>query len=744
MIKVKVHEISKNFDISSKDILGYLEAQGLGGKKSMSVLEEHEADILLEIITQKFDTGADVESLYAVKEAAKEQSVNVAEISEEEIGPKEAEVRARHVDTRANTVDLSKITDDKIEELVSDIQDDSMEKKQKIKKGGPVVKAKRPEDLQKQQNKQVQPKVKKELITITIPEGITVSELAEKLGVGATEVIKRLMLLGTIAGINDPLEFDMAALLAEDLGAKAEKEIIITQEDRLFNDTEDANEQLKTRPPVVVVMGHVDHGKTSLLDAIRKTNVTEKEAGGITQHIGAYSVNINNRAITFLDTPGHAAFTAMRARGAQATDIAILVVAADDGIMPQTVEAINHAKAAGVKIIVAINKMDKPDANPERIKQELTEHELLAEEWGGDIICVPVSAKQGMGIDLLLEMILLVADMEDYKANPDRLAKGTVVEAKLDKGRGPVATVLVQNGTLKSGDLIVAGTSIGKIRAMVDDKGHKVKKAGPSMPVEIIGLSEVPVAGDIFYAVENEKMAKDVVEKRKFKEKEDVFSRHTRVTLDDLFNQISQGEVKDLNIIIKADVQGSVEAVRGSLDKLSNDEVRVKIIHGGVGAINENDIALADASNAIIVGFNVRPNAGAVSAAQIKGVDVRTYRVIYEAIEQIEAAMKGMLAPKFKEIITGHAEVRQTFKVTGVGTIAGCYMTDGKISRNTQVRIVRDGIVIHEGVLDTLKRFKDDVKEVAEGYECGICIERFNDIKEGDIIEGFAMEEIKS
>ena len=546
-----------------------------------------------------------------------------------------------------------------------------------------------------------------------------------------------------MASISQTIDFDTAALIGADMGYNVEKEIIITDEDRLFNDVEDNPEDLEPRSPVVVVMGHVDHGKTSLLDAIRNTNVIAKEAGGITQHIGAYRVRIRDKKITFLDTPGHEAFTTMRMRGAQVTDVAILVVAADDGIMPQTVEAINHAKAAGVTIIVAINKIDKEGANPDRIKQELMEYELVPEEWGGDTICVPISAKFNQNIDELLEMVTLVADMKELKANPNRNAKGTVIEAQLDKGRGPVATVLVQNGTLKTGDIVVAGTATGRVRAMVDDRGNKVKKAGPSVPVEIIGLSEVPEGGDILYAVDDEKKAKAVVEKRKEKIKEDTIKSRAAVSLDALFDQIKQGEVKDLNIIVKADVQGSVEAVKQSLSKLSNEEVRVCCIHGGVGGVTETDVMLAAASNAIIVGFNVRPDNGALASAKQNDVDIRLYRVIYHAIEEIEAAMKGMLAPKFRENVLGHAEVRNTFKVSGVGTIAGGYVLDGKISRNSQVRIVRDGIIVHEGVLSSLKRFKDDVKEVASGYECGIGIENYNDIKESDVIESFVMEEIK-
>ena len=526
------------------------------------------------------------------------------------------------------------------------------------------------------------------------------------------------------------------------MGAKVEHEVHVTIEEKLFDESEDMEENLQPRDPVVVVMGHVDHGKTSLLDAIRKTKVTEGEAGGITQHIGAYRVKVGGRPITFLDTPGHAAFTSMRARGAQITDIAILVVAADDGIMPQTIEAINHAKAAKVPIIVAVNKIDKEGANPDRILQQLTEYELVPEEWGGETIVCNISAKFGQGIENLLEMVLLTAEVADLKANPNRQAKGTVIEAKLDKGRGPVATVLVQNGTLHAGDAVIAGTAVGRVRAMTDDDGRKIKSAGPSVPVEIIGLGEVPGAGDIFYAVEDEKMARQLVEQRKEKEKEERNKAFHKVTLDNLFASIQEGQMKELNIIVKGDVQGSVEAVRASLEKLSNEEVRVKVIHGAVGAINESDVMLASASGAVIVGFNVRPDRAAADSAAQQGVDMRMYRIIYDCIEEMEQAMKGMLAPKFREAVLGHAEVRTTFRVSGVGTIAGCYVQDGKIQRNAQVRIVRDGIVIHEGVLSSLKRFKDDVKEVASGYECGCGFENFNDIKEGDVFEAFVMEEI--
>jgi translation initiation factor IF-2 len=582
------------------------------------------------------------------------------------------------------------------------------------------------------------------LTSITIPETITVKDLAEALKKTSTEIIKKLMNYGMMATLNQEVDFDTATLIADEYNVKTEKAVIINEEDILFDDSEETDpEKLVPRPPVVVVMGHVDHGKTSLLDAIRSTHVIESEAGGITQHIGAYTVNINDRNITFLDTPGHEAFTAMRARGAQVTDIAILVVAADDGVMPQTVEAINHAKAANVSIIVAINKIDKPGANPDRVKQELTQHGIVSEEWGGDVICVNVSAKKRENIDQLLEMVLLTADMLELKADPNRQAKGTVIEAKLDKNRGPLATVLVQRGTLKVGDSLVTGATVGRIRAMVDDKGNMVKSAGPSKPVEILGLSEVPEAGELFYAIEDEKVARHLAEKRKIRQKEEQMHATSKVTLDDLFKQIQEGKVKDLNIIIKADVQGSVEAVKQSLEKLSNDEVRVKVIHGGVGAITESDVTLADVSNAIIIGFNVRPGANVADYAENVGVDLRLYSIIYNAIEDIEAAMKGLLEPTFKEVVLGHTEIRQIFKVSGVGSIAGCYVLDGKILRNSDIRIIRDGIVVHEGKLASLKRFKDDAKEVLQGFECGLSIERFNDIKEKDIIESYAMEEVK-
>ena len=736
MAKIRIYELSKDFNIGSKDMVAFLNDFGIIQKNHMSTLEENELDLIFEHYSQLYPGDVSAFEKTPVKPEKQEK------LQKESKQPKAhtvIEKKSRIVDTRPNVVELDKLDEEKIEELVSEKLIDTGKQKQKLKKASARQKQ------EKRNNKIVKPvaKPKQEKINVLIPDEISVGELSERLKMPSVEVIKKLMALGIMASVSQVIDFDVASLVAEDLGATVEKEIIITEEDRLFNDTEDAEEDLLPRSPVVVVMGHVDHGKTSLLDAIRDTSVIETEAGGITQHIGAYKVKIHDKDITFLDTPGHEAFTAMRARGAQVTDIAILVVAADDGIMPQTIEAINHAKAAGVSIIVAINKIDKEAANADKVKQELTEYGLVPEEWGGDTICVPVSAKQRQNIDTLLEMVILVAEMKELKANPNRMAKGTVIEAKLDKGRGPVATVLVQNGTLKSGDVIVAGTCVGRIRAMVDDKGNTVKTALPSTPVEIIGLSEVPEGGDIFYAVDDERKARQVVEHRKEKIKAERVQNRQAVSLDDLFEQIKEGEMKELDIIVKADVQGSVEAVKQSLEKLSNEEVRVKVIHGGVGAIRESDIMLASASNAIIVGFNVRPDAGARASAEQQGVDVRLYRVIYNAIEEIEAAMKGMLAPTYVEKVLGHCEVRTTFKVSSVGTIAGCYVQDGKILRNSEVRIVRDGIVVHEGVLSSLKRFKDDAKEVAAGYECGATIENYNDIKEGDVIESFIMEEVQ-
>ncbi len=586
-------------------------------------------------------------------------------------------------------------------------------------------------------------KARKAQLKVQIPDEITVGELATRLKVTASEVIKRLMMLGVMASISQVVDFDTASIVAEELGAKVEKEVIVTIEERLFEEVEDTAENTEKRPPVVVVMGHVDHGKTSLLDAIRKTNVTSGEAGGITQHIGAYQVVAGGETITFLDTPGHEAFTSMRQRGAMVTDIAILVVAADDGIMPQTVESINHAKAADIPIIVAINKIDKPTANPDKVKQELTEYGLVPEEWGGDTICVPVSAKMGMGIDGLLEMVNLTSEVNEYKANPNRRAKGAVIEARLDKGLGPVATILVQNGTLHKGDVLIAGTAVGRVRVMQNDKGERIESAGPSTPVEITGLTEVPSAGDLFDAVEDEKLARELAEKRTQAIKEERFSSYQKVTLDNLFSQIAQGEMKELPIIVKADVQGSAEAVKQSLEKLSNEEVRVKVIHAAVGAVNKSDVMLASASNAIIIGFNVRPDPTAKADAEHDQVEMRMYRVIYDALEDVKAAIKGMLAPKFREVELGHAEVRSVFKLSSAGTVAGCYVKEGKVARHAKIRVVRDGIVIAEDEILSLKRFKDDQREVAAGYECGIGLEKFNDIKEGDIFESFIMEEYR-
>ena len=583
---------------------------------------------------------------------------------------------------------------------------------------------------------------KKQQLKVEIPDEISVGELASRMKKTASEVIKQLFKLGVFASVSDVIDYDTAALVAMELGCKVEKEVIVTVEERLIDDHEDKPEDLLPRAPVVVVMGHVDHGKTSLLDYIRHANVVSGEAGGITQHIGAYTVEINGSPITFLDTPGHEAFTSMRARGAMVTDIAILVVAADDGIMPQTIESINHAKAANIPVVVAINKMDTVGANPDRIKQQLTEYDLVPEEWGGDTIVCPISAKTGMGIDNLLENLVVLAEVQELKANPNRAAKGTVIEARLDKGRGPIMTVLVQNGTLKAGDIIIAGTAVGRVRTMINDKGQRVTEAGPSTPVEISGLSEVPSAGDVFNAVADERMARELAEERRVQQMNNSMGGTKKVSLEDIFSQIKSGEMKTLNIIVKADVQGSAEAVKSSLEKISNDEVRVKVIHSAVGAINESDVMLAATSGAIIVGFNVRPDNAARDSAARSNVDMRMYRVIYDCINEIEAAMKGMLAPQFKEVIIGHAEVRETYKVSKVGTVCGCYCTDGKIQRGCEVRVLRDNIVIHEGELASLRRFKDDVKEVASGYECGMQVEKFNDIKIGDVIECFVMEQI--
>ena len=802
MIKYRVHEVAKDLNVPSKDIITLLGKHFDTPKKHMTVLTEEELNVVFEHFTQKNQ----VESFDAYFASGKKEEGDEKEQPKEEKNPVSAEkqepvsappqqnkkpegqkpgqqnvrhpqsgrpagqqnrphpqtgntpaatvsesgstgTRGRHVDMRTSQVNLDKYNEKYDNIATSSIGNkDTGVKKQKLtqrsaQRGRPQF-SRKDKEAQKMRRLEME-RQRRQKLEITIPDEIQVGELAARLKVTAAEVIKRLMALGVMASVTEVIDYDTAAMVAMEIGAKVEKEVILTIEDRLIDDSEDNDENLQERSPVVVVMGHVDHGKTSLLDAIRHANVTSTEAGGITQHIGAYRVMVNGRPITFLDTPGHEAFTSMRARGAQVTDIAILVVAADDGIMPQTVEAINHAKAAGVSIIVAINKMDKDTANPDKVKQELTEYELVPEEWGGDVICVPVSAVTKQGIDTLLEMVQLVADMKELKANPDRLAKGTVIEAKLDKGRGPVATVLVQNGTLHTGDVIIAGTALGRVRVMLDDHGQQVEEAGPSVPVEITGLAEVPSAGDTFNAVEDERLARELVEQRRHEQKEEVFKSYQKVTLDNLFSQIAEGEMKELPIIVKADVMGSVEAVRQSLEKISNDEVRVRVIHGAVGAVSESDVMLAEASNAIIVGFNVRPDPVAKENAEQSGVEIRLYRIIYDAIEDVTAAMKGMLAPKFKDVDLGRAEIRQVYKITGVGVVAGCYVLEGKITRNANIRVVRDGIIVADDKLSSLKRFKDDVREVASGYECGMTMEKFNDIKEGDILEAYVVEEYR-
>jgi len=661
--------------------------------------------------------------------------------------PVEKERTERKVNTRAVEINLDKYNEHYEHIAPQDRMRDNHQSKQKLKQKSQMKKkdkfsTKKETEAEKLQRLALE-RARKQQLKVLIPEEITVSELATRLKVTVTDVIKKLMMLGVMAAQHEVIDFDTASLVAMEYDAKIEKEVIVTIEEKLIKDEEDDADSLEERSPVVVVMGHVDHGKTSILDKIRNANVTSTEAGGITQHIGAYQAKVGDRYVTFLDTPGHEAFTSMRARGAAVTDIAVLVVAADDGIMPQTVEAINHAKAAGVSIIVAINKMDKPTANPEKVKQELTEYELVPEEWGGDVICVPVSALTGEGIDTLLEMITVVADVLELKANPNRLAKGTVVEARLDKGRGPVATLLVQNGTLHTGDIIIAGATVGRVRKMINDHGKEVQVAGPSVPVEITGMSEVPSAGDTFNAVENERLARELVEERLYNQKEEQFKSFQKVTLDNLFSQIAEGEVKELPIVVKADVQGSAEAVKQSLEKLTNDEVRVRVIHTGVGAINRSDVMLANASNAIIIGFNVRPDPVAKIDAENENVEMRMYRIIYDAIDDVQDAMKGMLAPKTREVELGRAEVRQVYKISGVGAVAGSYVLEGKVARDALIRVVRDGVVLVEDKIDSLKRFKNDAKEVAQGYECGIGLEKFNDIKEGDIFESFIIEEYR-
>ena len=790
--KYRVHEVAKDFGLPTKTVTEILTKYVAAPKNHMQVLSDHELSVIFDYLTQH-NQVANIQAIYAdaYQEKAKEtpkaapaakpaaqQPAQPAKPAQQQparqggqgaTAAKQAQQPAQQakpvqqpvqqpttrvpqkkiVDTRkGGDVNLAKY-DERLEDLGGERGARMQQKggKEKFRnnnqrRGNMTFSNKRKQDEAERMRKLQLEIAKKAPLKVQIPDEISVGELASRMKKTGAEVVKCLMKNGVMASLSQIIDFDTAAIIAEELGCKVEKEVVVTIEEKLIDDHEDKPEDLVPRAPVVVVMGHVDHGKTSLLDAVRNTNVAAGEAGGITQHIGAYQVQINGKPITFLDTPGHEAFTSMRARGAMITDIAILMVAADDGIMPQTVESINHAKAAGIPIIVAINKMDKPEANPERIKQQLTEHGLVCEEWGGETIVCPISAKTGMGVDNLLEMLTLTAEVGELKANPNRAAQGTVIEARLDKGRGPVATLLVQNGTLKQGDIIIAGTAVGRVRTMTDYKGIRLTEAGPSVPVEIAGLSEAPTAGSPFFAVADERMARELVEQRKAEEKAKSAAPVQKVSLENLFDQIQAGERKELALIVKADVQGSVEAVKASLEKLSNDEVNVRVIHGGVGAINESDVMLAASSNAIIVGFNVRPDAAARDGAVRQNVDMRMYRVIYDCIDEIEAAMKGMLAPKYREVVLGHAEVRQTYKVSGVGTIAGCYVLDGKIVRACSVRVVRDGIVIHEGSLASLKRFKDDAKEVVQRFECGLTVEKFNDIKEGDIIEGFTMEEV--
>ena len=801
MIKYRVSDVAKDLGVPTKEVVELLAKYVQPAKKSATALDEHELDIVFEHYTQKHATDS-LDAYFATANDKKPEpapapveerpaasaSADAAATAAPQGGARPAAKPAqaapaarpgarpaasagangqprrqdkpkaapqpqqpqerRTVDTRKPQMVATNKYDEKFDVMAQTSSrvrgDGGAVKKQKInQRSKQTYRKQRRRETEKERLERIQQERKQKHATIRVGEQITVGELAARLKATSGEVIKKLMMLGVMASVNEEIDFDTAYLVAGEFHTKVEKEVVVTIEDRIIDDSEDKDENLVPRDPVVVVMGHVDHGKTSILDAIRKTSVTSGEAGGITQHIGAYRTQVNGQNITFLDTPGHAAFTSMRARGAQVTDIAILVVAADDGIMPQTVEAINHAKAAGVSIIVAINKMDKPEADPDRIMQQLTEYELVPEAWGGDVICVPVSAHTGMGLEDLLESVLLVAEMKDLRANPDRAAKGTVIEARLDKGRGPIATVLVQNGTLHTGDILVAGMTVGRVRGMTDENGNKVESAGPSVPVEIMGLDEVPASGDIFNAVADERLARELVEQRKTAAKEEVFNQYKKVTLDNLFDQMHEGEMKELSIIVKADVQGSVEAVTQSLQKLSNDEVRVRVIHGAVGAVTENDVMLADASNAIIVGFNVRPDPLAQVAADNAGVDMRMYRVIYDAIEEVETAMKGMLAPKTREVLHGRAEVRQVYRITGVGLVAGCYVLDGKVCRNDLLRIVRDGIIIGDDKMVSLKRFKDDQKEVAQGYECGIGLEKFTDIKEGDIYETYVIEEYR-
>ena len=806
MKKYRVNEVAKDLNVENKDVIEALKPFSDEPKKYMTALTEEDLDVVFDTFTKensvesfdayfaeredaqatssskeapesKENTTAKVQEKAvvekektAVKPAVKESKSNAANKNNKQTKPaaqKQEKTMQDKKDTAANTVvttsdavqkPAGRIVDtrtsqvnmdrynEKYDRLASEkVKTDQTVNKQKLTQRSSQYRGK-PKNSRKETEaerlKRIQLERQKKQMTITIPDEIVVNELALRLKATAAEVIKKLMMMGVMATVNDVIDFDTASLIAMEFHAKVEKEVVVTIEEQIIDDSEDEDDNLVPRAPVVVVMGHVDHGKTSLLDAIRKANVTKSEAGGITQHIGAYRVPVGDGEITFLDTPGHEAFTTMRARGAQVTDIAILVVAADDGIKPQTVEAISHAKAAGVSIIVAINKMDKPTANPDRVKEQLTQHEILPEEWGGDVPCMPISALTGEGIQELLEMVMLVADMKELKANPDRAAKGTVIEARLDKGRGPIATILVQNGTLNIGDSIVAGTTVGRVRAMTNDRGELVKSAGPSVPVEITGLDDVPTGGDIFNAVSDERLGRQLVEQRRSQQKEERFNAQTKVTLDNLFDQMQEGQMKELQIIVKADVQGSFEAVKQSLEKLSNDEVRVRVIHGGVGAISESDVMLASASNAIIIGFNVRPDPVAEENAKRDGIDLHLYRIIYEAIEDVQAAMKGMLAPKYRELFYGRAECRQVYKISNVGIVMGSYVTDGKIVRNSLVRIVRDGIIIADDKIASLRRFKDDVKEVKAGYECGFVFANFNDIKEGDLVEAFKMVEV--
>ncbi len=768
MSKTRVHELAKTLEISSKELLVKLKEMGIEAKSHSSGLDD-------EAVNRVMETYGKKNSPEPVKEEKKEEKKSQPDNNRKPVNnaqrknDRKPEPKAEKKPDNRHDRNQSRNNENKAEKQQENRHQDNKKQENRPEhknannaehknannnvnnnannNGGGKKNKKNKKNKNKNFNQPVpvsEESAADEILEIQIADSITVKELAEKINKPVSAVIMELMKSGVMATANQEIDFETAEKLCESFDIIVEKAEEIDLLEEAFREEEDAEEDLVERPPVVVVMGHVDHGKTSLLDAIRHSHVTAKEAGGITQHIGAYTVSIDGKPITFLDTPGHEAFTAMRMRGAQVTDIAILVVAADDGVMPQTIEAINHAKAAGVEIIVAINKIDKPGANPDRVKQELVEYGLVAEDWGGDTICVPVSAVSKEGINNLLEMIILVAEMKELKANPNKRARGNIIEAQLDKGRGAVATVLVQSGTLNVGDPIVAGSSYGRIRAMMNDKGQKVKKAGPSMPVEILGLNEVPMAGDMFYVAENEKQARQVAESVIAKGREELLKdTPQKVSLDDLFNQIQSGNVKELNIVIKADVQGSVEAVKQSLEKLSNDEVRIKTIHGGVGAVTESDVMLASASNAIIIGFNVRPETSAKNVAEDQKVDIRLYRVIYNAIEDITAAMKGMLDPVYEEKVLGHAEIRQLFKASGVGTIGGSYVTDGKFVRNAKVRIIRDGIVVYDGELATLRRFKDDVKEVNAGYECGLLFNKFNDIKEGDIVEAFVMEEIK-